>query len=227
MTTEANKKKKRRHLKKKRLWLPITIIVLLIVARLLLPYFVKNYVNKTLANIPGYYGQVEDIDIALWRGAYVIHGLYLNKLDGVTQVPFLNFEKTDISIEWDAILDGKIVSEIEMTNPHINYVFEDQQATSEDGDADIDDWTKALTDLVPIDVNRLQVTNGKLAFVQLATEPNIDLYLDQVNLSATNLRNVKEKQRILPSDVTANAISIGQGKVDLKGKINLFKIFFL
>ena len=109
MTTEANKKKKRRHLKKKRLWLPITIIVLLIVARLLLPYFVKNYVNKTLANIPGYYGQVEDIDIALWRGAYVIHGLYLNKLDGVTQVPFLNFEKTDISIEWDAILDGKIV----------------------------------------------------------------------------------------------------------------------
>ena len=78
-----NKKKKRRHLKKKRLWLPITIIVLLIVARLLLPYFVKNYVNKTLANIPGYYGQVEDIDIALWRGAYVIHGLYLNKLDGV------------------------------------------------------------------------------------------------------------------------------------------------
>ena len=108
-----------------------------------------------------------------------------------------------------------------MTNPHINYVFEDQQATSEDGDADIDDWTKALTDLVPIDVNRLQITNGKLAFVQLATEPNIDLYLDQVNLSATNLRNVKEKQRILPSDVTANAISIGQGKVDLKGKINL------
>lgn len=223
MTTEANKKKKRRHLKKKRLWLPITIIVLLIVARLLLPYFVKNYVNKTLANIPGYYGQVEDIDIALWRGAYVIHGLYLNKLDGVTQVPFLNFEKTDISIEWDAILDGKIVSEIEMTNPHINYVFEDQQATSEDGDADIDDWTKALTDLVPIDVNRLQVTNGKLAFVQLATEPNIDLYLDQVNLSATNLRNVKEKQRILPSDITANAVSIGQGKVDLKGKINLLK----
>ena len=61
MTTEANKKKKRRHLKKKRLWLPITIIVLLIVARLLLPYFVKNYVNKTLANIPGYYGQVEEI----------------------------------------------------------------------------------------------------------------------------------------------------------------------
>ena len=52
MTTEANKKKKRRHLKKKRLWLPITIIVLLIVARLLLPYFVKNYVNKTLSCLP-------------------------------------------------------------------------------------------------------------------------------------------------------------------------------
>ena len=223
MTKNSTNKKKRRHLKKKRLWLPITVIVLLVVARLLLPYFVKNYVNKTLANIPGYYGQVADIDIALWRGAYVIEGLYLNKSDGVTQVPFLNFEKTDISVQWDAIWDGRIVSEIEMTNPHVTYIFEDQQQVSEEGNADVDDWTKALTDLVPIDINRLQVMNGKLGFVQLATEPNIDVYMDKVNIVATNLRNVKEKERILPSNVTGSAVSIGQGKVTLEGNMNLLK----
>ena len=223
MTQETPRKKKRRHAKKKRLWIPITILVLLIVVRLLLPYFVKKSVNKTLADIPGYYGQVEDIDIAIWRGAYVIHGLYLNKSDGITQVPFLNFEKTDISVQWDAIWDGRIVSEIEMINPHVNYVFEDQQQVSEEGNADVDDWTKVLTDLVPIDINKLQITNGKLGFVQLATEPNIDLYMDQVNIVATNLRNVKEKERILPSNVKGDAVSIGQGKVTLEGNMNLLK----
>ena len=92
--------KKRRGFKKKRYTIPIIILILLIAFRLYLPILVKNYVNKVLANIPGYYGQVDDIDIALIRGAYVINGMYLNKGTAESQIPFLNFPKNDISIEW-------------------------------------------------------------------------------------------------------------------------------
>jgi len=73
--------KKRKFYKKKRYALPIIIILLLIVFRLFLPTIVKSYVNGVLADIPGYHGAVEDIDISLIRGAYVIHNLYLNKID--------------------------------------------------------------------------------------------------------------------------------------------------
>ncbi|HAJ81870.1 MAG TPA: hypothetical protein DCO64_05460, partial [Zunongwangia profunda] len=72
-------KRKRRHLKKKRYIAPVIILGALIVFRLFLPLIVKNYVNKTLNNIPGYHGHVEDIDIALWRGAYTIDSLVLIK----------------------------------------------------------------------------------------------------------------------------------------------------
>lgn len=72
-----NAKRKRRHLMKKRYIIPVSIIVALIIFRLFLPLIVKNYVNKTLNNIPGYSGHVEDIDLALWRGAYTIDGLIL------------------------------------------------------------------------------------------------------------------------------------------------------
>ena len=58
-------KTKRKIYKKKRLTVPLIILAILLVARLLLPYFVKNYVNKVLSDIPGYYGHVEDIDISL------------------------------------------------------------------------------------------------------------------------------------------------------------------
>ena len=95
----SNNPKKSRF-KKKRYIVPIIILILLIAFRLYLPTLVKNYVNKVLADIPGYYGQVEDIDIALIRGAYVINGMYLNKGTAESQVPFLNFPKSDISIEW-------------------------------------------------------------------------------------------------------------------------------
>ncbi|PKA97278.1 uncharacterized protein DUF748 [Flavobacteriaceae bacterium MAR_2009_75] len=213
---------KRRRLKKKRYIVPITIIILLVAFRLLLPFIVKKYVNNVLADIPGYYGQVKDIDIALVRGAYVIDSLYLNKVNADSEVPFLNLGVTDISVEWKSLLKGKIVSEIVMTRPEFIYVFEDQQTDSL-SDPDIDDWSKALTDLVPIDINNLKIINGKAAFVELTADPTIDLYLNEVNLNATNLRNVVRTERELPSTVHATAISIGEGKVTLDGKMDLVK----
>jgi hypothetical protein len=216
----SNNPKKSRF-KKKRYIVPIIILILLIAFRLYLPTLVKNYVNKVLADIPGYYGQVDDIDIALIRGAYVINGMYLNKGTAESQVPFLNFPKSDISIEWKSLFKGKIVSEIIMTSPEVIYVFEDQK--DESGDANVDDWTKALTDLVPIDINHFEVYDGKLAFVQLSAEPNIDLQINNLQLTADNLRNVVEKERILPSPIRASGVSIGKGKVSLEGNMNLVK----
>jgi len=216
-------KKKRRGFKKKRYTIPIIIVILLIAFRIYLPTLIKNYINDVLADIPGYYGQVEDIDLALYRGAYVIDGMYLDKVTADTQVPFLKFPKNDISIEWKSLFKGKIVSEIIMYNPEVIYVFEDQKQTPEGGEPDVDDWTKALTDIVPLEINNFEVYDGKLAFVQLQADPNIDLYINQLDLKAKNLRNVVEKNRVLPSPITATGVSIGQGKVSLDGNMNLIK----
>lgn len=209
--------------KKKRYLLPLLVLLILLAVRLYLPTYVKNYVNKVLADIPGYYGEVKSIDISLIRGAYVINGLYLNKVDANTQVPFLNFPKSDISVEWKSIFDGKVVAEIIMSNPEVIYVFEDQQSTPKDGLPEVEDWTKALTDLVPLKINHFQVHNGKVAFVQLSAEPNVDLSISKLELSADNLRNVIEKERILPSPVTATGVSFGGGQVQLNGNVNIIK----
>ncbi len=207
--------------RRKRFIIPLILLILLMAFRLYLPTLVKNHVNKVLADIPGYYGHVEDIDIALIRGAYVVNGMYLNKGTATSNVPFLSFPKTDISIEWKSLFHGKIVSEIIMDSPEVVYVFEDQK--EETGDADVDDWTKALTDLVPIDINHFEVHNGKLAFVQLSADPNVDLQINQLELTADNLKNVVEREMILPSPIHATGVSIGNGKVSLEGNMNLVK----
>lgn len=197
------------------------IILLLIAFRIYLPTLVKNQINKTLANIPGYYGHVEDIDIDLYRGAYVIKEMYLNKGTAKTQVKFLNFPQNDISIEWKSILKGKIVSEIIMTNPEVIYVFEDQKQKS--SDADVDDWTKALTDIVPIDINHFEIHKGKLAFVELQADPNIDLQITNLEMTADNLRNIVSTTKTLPSPIKATGTSFGNGNLAIDGNINLIK----
>ncbi|WP_405604745.1 DUF748 domain-containing protein [Polaribacter sp. Asnod1-A03] len=217
-----NKSKKSVY-KRKRYVIPLVFIILLLIFRIYLPTLVKNYVNKILANIPEYYGHIDDIDISLFRGAYVINNLQLDKLDAKTKVPFLKFPKTDISVQWKSLFNGKIVAEIIMDNPKIVYVFEDQQATTEGEEADVDDWTNVITDLVPLEINQLDIRNGKLAFVQLSTDPNIDLSIDKLNLTVINLRNVVEKERTLPSSISATGISFGGGEVSLNGNLNIIK----
>ena len=209
--------------RKKRFLIPAMIIAILIIARVLLPYFLKDYVNKTLNGIPGYEGHVEDIDVALYRGAYVIDELILRKENSENAVPLLDFQKTDISIEWRALFRGEIVSEIEMYRPQINYIFETQQKPNPENETAINDWSEALTDLVPIQINRLVVHNGKLGFAQLSADPNIDLMLDQMELVAVNLRNVRDIGNTLPSVIKASAVSFGSGNFSLDGKMDLMR----
>lgn len=210
----------RKFYRKKRFLIPAILILGLVVFRIFLPTIVKNYVNKVLSDIPSYYGHVEDIDIALIRGAYVINGLYLNKVNAETQVPFLNFPQTDISIEWRSLFKGHIVSEIYMTKPEVIYVQEDMETSDTVNE---EDWTKALTDIVPLEINHFEITDGKIAFVEISADPNIDLQLNQLDFVADNLRNVKAKEHTLPSSISGNASVIGNGQLSVNGKVNIIK----
>jgi len=215
--------KKHPFYKKKKVLIPLTILLVLIAARLYLPTWVKGYINEVLADIPGYYGQVDDVDLSLYRGAYTIKGMYLNKVDAETQVPFLKFPETDISIEWKALFDGAIVAELDMYSPEVIYVMEDQETGPGEESASVDDWTNALKDIVPLEINNFEVYNGKIALVGLMAEPNIDLQINKLRLSAQNLRNVIETERVLPSPITATGVSFGGGTVNLDGNMNLFQ----
>lgn len=210
------------HLKKKRVIL-FLIVALIIIGRLLLPYILEKYVNKTLNDIPGYVGYVEDIDVALYRGAYVIKNLKLDKENATLDVPLLNFPKADISIEWKSLLQGRIVSEIILHSPEVNYIFEDQKKKTPAGEPKVKDWTDALTNIVPIKINHIQVHDGTFNFVQFSTDPHINLVMQDINLQATNLRNIRNTEETLPSSINASAISFGNGIVNLNGRIDLMK----
>ena len=209
-------------MRKKRFWL-LLLLGLIILARILLPYFLERYINGVLKDIPGYTGYVEDIDVALYRGAYVIEGLHLDKVNADVSTPFLDFPKTDISIEWRALWKGKIVSEIILHDPVVNYIYEDQKKETPEGKPEVADWQRALMDIVPIEINHFQAINGKFSYVQFSEDPNIDLVLQHINLIATNLRNVENFDSALPSTVHATAVSFGGGSVLLEGKIDIMR----
>lgn len=212
--------------KKKRktgLWIFLILLVVVLVGfRLYLPTAAKNHVNKVLNDLPGYQGSVEGIDIALIRGAYGVSNLQLRRRDAQTDVPFLNIPHADISIQWGALFKGKIVSEIFLTEPQLIYVFEDQLQAGQQ-EPETQDWTRALDELVPIDINHLNIENGRLGLVKVKADPTLDIYMDQLQLTADNLQLVRSDEQNLPSPVQANAVTIGQGKATLEGRVNIIK----
>ncbi|MBU2019186.1 MAG: DUF748 domain-containing protein [Bacteroidetes bacterium] len=198
----------------------LSVLLLLGIARVMLPYFVKQYVNSVLSDIPGYKGYVEDIDISLIRGAYVIEGMYLNIVEAQSEIPFLDFPHSDISIDWQSLFTGKIVSEIILKDPIMNFVIEDQDTSN---GATQEDWTKALTDLVPFDINHLEIHNGTLALKGLRTSPRIDLKMEELEFQVNNLRNIISEKSSLPSQLKLSAKTFGNGVFNMEGRLNFLK----
>ena len=111
-------------MKKQRILKIVLILVVLIVAaRLALPYIVLKYLNRTLAEMPGYRGHVEDVNIALLRGAYQVDSIYLNKHDSVSnkETPFFAAQLIDLSVEWRSLFKGEVVGELVFHEPTLRF----------------------------------------------------------------------------------------------------------
>lgn len=205
---------------KKRYKIVIVVLAVLIVLRLLLPTIVLNFLNKSLANMKGYYGQIEDIDIALYRGAYKIKKLYLNKVDTITQeqTEFVKIKQTDLSIEWNALFNGKIVGEIYLDEPSV--IFTKEKVETKQVIQDSSEFKKVFEQAMPLSVNKLEVQNGRIGYRDFTSKPNVDVKLTDLYLLAQNLTNSTEETDILPSPVKMNA-TIYEGRLTMDMGLNL------
>ena len=192
----------------------------LLAGRIYLPIWLTGYVNKTLQNIDGYTGSVRDVDVALIRGAYTIHDLKLLKEVQGIPTPFLDFKSTDLSLQWGALFHGKIVGDVTLTSPTINFASSKNGTTQTGTDTD---WTKPIKELMPLDINYVEINNGKITYNDFSQSSKVDLFIDNLNARATNIRNVEDKNSALPSNVTATGNSIGGGKLDINGRMNIIK----
>lgn len=219
---DAKPAKTRRHLwRNALLGLVIFLAAALIGARIYLPFWVTDYVNKTIDAIPGYSGSISGVDIHLYRGAYTIHNLKLYKNTKGIPVPFLDFKSSDLSLQWGGLLRGEVVGDVTLNSPTINF------ATSKGGGATQTgvetDWTKPIKELMPLDINYVEIHNGTIAYKDFSTKPEVDLSIYNLDAHITNLRNIEDKNAALPSTVTATGTSVGKGKLRIDGHMNILK----
>ena len=206
---------------KKKYIVLLVFVGLLIIVRLMLPFFVVKYVNKVLSEIEGYQGSITDVDLHLYRGAYVIDSLVIEKIEGNQPVPFFSTKRIDLSVHWNAIFNGSIAGEVILEQPIINFVSGGDSAEAQYGE-DVD-WTKPIKELMPLQINLFTVNNGELHFQDFSAKPPVDVYLNDLQVETTNLSNAKNISDTLPSHLKLTAKSIGGGDLLLTGDMNILK----
>jgi hypothetical protein len=188
--------------KKRKLRILIITLGILIIIRLCLPYIILHFLNQKLATLDGYYGHVDDIDLAIYRGAYVINDVYLDKVDKIKKdtTDFFDCPTIDLSVEWNAIFHGKIVGEIEFEKPVIKYTMD--KTIGKNAEKDSTDLIQLVKDLLPIRINRFAVMNGQIHYVDKSKQPVVDVPMTDVNIEARNLTNKPDPGVLLPATIT-------------------------
>ncbi|HEY4221755.1 MAG TPA: DUF748 domain-containing protein [Myxococcota bacterium] len=188
------------------------LVVALVVLRLALPSIILRVANHTLATMKGASAHIDDVDIALIRGAYVVKGLRVTMRDAKKgQPPLLHVDEADISIDWRALFDRSLVCQIVVRGATVRVISTKKQTKT----VPIGELQQKIKQLAPFDINRVRATNVTVAYLDDSGDRPAQVEIDNIALVATNLTNSKKlsKAKVATVDVSGGVYNHGEIKV--------------
>ena len=211
--------------KRHRIWRRLGIVLLMLalvlgVVRALLPWAVRNYVNRTLDRNPLYEGNIGKVHIHLWRGAYSIEDMRINKRTGNVPVPFFVAKRVDFALEWKALRQRRVVGRVLMDQAELNFVDAPNEEEAQTGGGG--PWLQIIKDLFPFKINSAIIKDGSIHFRAYQTIKPVDVYISQFEATIDNLGNIRDETNPLVSTVQATGLVMDQAKFEYKMTLDPF-----
>lgn len=212
---------KKRHHFLRNLGLTLLVIAIILgVGRAMLPWVLRDYVNRTLDRNQLYSGKIGPVQVHLWRGAYSIHDITISKTTGNVPVPFFSAKRVDFAVQWNALIHHKIVGRVLMDEPELNFVDAPTAGDSQTGAGG--PWLQMIRDLFPFKINSAVINDGSVHFRTYQSQKPVDVYLSQVSASIDNLGNIRNETAPLISTIQATALAMDQAKLEFKMTLDPF-----
>jgi hypothetical protein len=204
-------------------WLGLSLLLLVIalgIGRACLPDIIRDYVNRTLDRNLLYEGRIGDVQVHLWRGAYSIDDIHISQRSGNVPVPLLSAKRVDFSIQWDALLHGRVVGQFVMQEPELNFVDASDENESQTGSGG--PWLELIRDLFPFTINSAVIQNGSVHFRAYQSQKPVDVYLTHVEATIDDLGNIREQTNPMVTKVQATALAMDQATLQCKMTLDPF-----
>lgn len=191
----------------------VALLLLAVIVRAALPGVVKQRINAALDAIPGHTGRVEEVDLAVWRGALTAKRVTVESESG-GDTPLFVSDTVYASIRWLALFRGALVGEIHFERPHVTLLDSDKPDQRQLGEGV--DWREHLRRYLPIRINSLRITDGIVEFRNPQVRSDTAIMLTSLAMEARNLVNVADK----PEDKFATfglAAVVNDGRLKILG----------
>jgi hypothetical protein len=167
------------------------------------------------AQLSGYRVHIAEVDLHPLGLAIDFEGLTVTP-QARAEPPVLAIPRVTASVQWRALLRGEVVADFLLERPAVHIDLRDIERESEDNfPVQERGWQDAVGAMYPLEINELRIEAGSLTYVDRG--PFDPLELTEIRATATNIRNVRDREREYPSQVQLRAHVFGTGRLSAVG----------
>lgn len=192
------------------------LLVLLVVASFFVDEPLRRYIEGRMnAHLKGYTVQIDRLSFHPIGASLTLFNLVMIQ-EAHPDPPVMLIERLDASVQWKTLLFGRVVANFRIERPkiyadraHVEREAKDPTPLNEHG------WQQAFEAIYPLKINQVTIVDGQVTYVDdTRFEP---LRLTRIQFTAENIRNVRSKDRVYPSDVRAEAAVFDRGRLVIDG----------
>jgi hypothetical protein len=201
--------------------LALILLVLFLAVWYSTPYFVRDYINKKGEDLPDYAFHSNWVRIHPWNCSIDVEDVHLVKKGDKIPVPFFACPRVHVATQWSEVLHLTLRSRIDLIQPVVNFV---EGPTEETSQVVLEpEWVTRVKQMVPLRINRFTIWEGVLHYYDFHANPQIDMEMDDLNLSLDNLTNSTRSSALMPSTavITGRPFKVGWFEARLALNVDL------
>jgi uncharacterized protein DUF748 len=194
----------------------VVLLALVVIGSFFVDEPLRRYVEgKMNQRLKGYTAHIDRLSFHPIGASLTLRNLVMIQ-DAHPDPPVLLIEKLEASVQWKALFFGRVVANFRIERPklyadraHVEREAQDPTPLEEHG------WQQAFEAIYPLKINQVRIVEGQITYVDDARfEP---LRLTRIEFTAENIRNIRSKARVYPSDLHAEAVVFDHGRLLIDG----------
>jgi hypothetical protein len=201
----------------------VVVVGLAFAAAFLIDEPLRRYVEHQMnQRLEGYTVRIGRLDFHPLGFSVDFENLVVTQ-DAHPDPPIANIERITASVHWRALVRGRVVADFEFDRPilYVNLANVRREAADE-RPVTKRGWQDALEAMYPLKINQFRVRRGEVTYADRG--PFKPLELTGIEALATNVRNVRSRDRVYPSEIRLELTVFDNGRLTLNGRADFMAV---
>jgi hypothetical protein len=199
---------------------PLSLLFVIAVALSFIDEPLRVYAEREInQRLPAYIVRIGALDLHPLTLSLDLEDMIVRQKDN-PDPPLAAVTKTHGSLQWSALLSGRIVTDLSIEHPVIHFTRPQAAKELEVSPEQKQSWQEFLFGIQEVQVNAVRIADGEVTYRDnLTSKP---LHISELNVQAENIRNVRSAPAQYPSPLKIEMVVFDKGRFHLDGQADFF-----